>query len=193
MNKLMGTKTRENLLKAFAGESQARNRYTYFASAAKKEGYPTISNIFEETANHEKEHAKRVFKYLDDGGDLEITATFPAGKIGSTVENLALAINGEHEENTDMYPSFAKIADEEGFPEIAETFRNIAIAEKYHEDRFAKLLTDAETQALLKKNGLVMWKCTNCGFHITAAEAPKVCPACGHPQGYFIEVNDSLF
>lgn len=193
MSSLSGTKTKENLLKAFAGESQARNRYTYFASVAKKEGYPTISNIFEETANHEKEHAKRVFKFLEEGDDLEITATFPAGKIGSTADNLAAAINGEHEENTTMYPEFADIADAEGFSEIATVFRNIAVAEKYHEERFATLLHSIEVQDLLSKNGLVMWKCTNCGYHITAKEAPKVCPACGHPQGYFIEVKDTLF
>ena len=137
--KLEGTKTKENLMKAFAGESQARNRYTYFASVAKKEGYPTIAAIFEETANHEKEHAKRFFKFLEEGDMLEITATFPAGKIGTTMENLVAAANGEHEEWADMYPEFAKIARDEGFEVIAKAFENIATAETYHEERFNKV------------------------------------------------------
>ncbi len=193
MVSLIGTKTRENLLKAFAGESQARNRYTFFASTAKKEGYEAIAAVFEETANHESAHAKRLFKFLEEGGELEITATYPAGRIGTTAENLMEAMNGEHEENSVMYPEFAKIAKEEGFPEIAAAMENIAKAEVYHEERFKKLLNEVETQELLKKNDLVVWKCTNCGFHITSKTAPKVCPACGHPQGYFIEVSDVLF
>lgn len=193
MVSLTGTKTRENLLKAFAGESQARNRYTFFASVAKKEGYPAIAAVFEETANHEKEHAKRLFKFLEDGGPLEITATYPAGKIGTTAENLMEAMNGEHEEQVVMYPEFAKIAKEEGFPVIAAAFENIGKAEVYHEKRYEKLLKELETQELLKKNDLVVWKCTNCGYHISAKDAPKVCPACGHDQGYFIEVSDILF
>lgn len=189
----MGTKTRENLLKAFAGESQARNRYTFFASTAKKEGYEAIAAVFLETANHEKEHAERLFKFLEEGGELEITATYPAGRIGTTAENLMEAMNGEHEENTIMYPEFAKIAKEEGFPVIAAAMENIGKAEIYHEKRFEKLLKEVETQTLLKKNDLVIWKCTNCGYHITSKDAPKICPACGHEQGYFIEVNDELF
>lgn len=193
MVSLIGTKTRENLLKAFAGESQARNRYTFFASTAKKEGYEAIAAVFLETANHEKEHAERLFKFLEEGGELEITATYPAGRIGTTAENLMEAMNGEHEENTIMYPEFAKIAREEGFPVIAAAMENIGKAEVYHEKRFEKLLKEVETQTLLKKNDLVVWKCTNCGYHITAKDAPKICPACGHEQGYFIEVNDELF
>lgn len=193
MKSLIGTKTRENLLKAFAGESQARNKYSFFASTAKKEGYQAITAVFEETANHEKAHAKRLFKYLEDGGPLEITYTYPAGRIGTTAENLMEAMNGEHEEQVVMYPEFAKIAREEGFPEIAATFENIGKAEVYHEERFRKLLKEVETQELLKKNDLVVWKCTNCGYHITSKEAPKICPACGHEQGYFVEVNDILF
>lgn len=193
MVSLIGTKTRENLLKAFAGESQARNRYTYYASKAKEEGYGAIGRVFEETANHEKEHAERLFKFLDDGGELEITHTYPAGKIGTTAENLMESMNGEHEENTVMYPEFARIAREEGFPEIAAAMENIAKAEMYHEARFKKLLGEVETQTLLKKNDLVIWKCENCGFHITSKTAPKVCPACNHPQGYFIEVSEDLF
>ena len=190
---LNNTKTKENLLKAFAGESQARNRYTYFASVAKKENYPTIAVIFEETANHEKEHAKRLFKFLEDGDNLEITASFPAGKIGKTLENLISSANGEHEEYSEMYPSFAKIAREEGFENIAKVFENIAIAEKYHEERFKKLIEDLNNNGLFKKAGLVVWKCTNCGFHISSVEAPLVCPACGHKQEYFIELNDKLY
>jgi len=193
MTQLKGTETEKNLLKAFAGESQARNRYTYFASVAQKEGYHTIAAVFEETANHEKEHAKRLFKFLEDGGELEITASYPAGRIGTTAQNLMEAMNGEHEENSSMYPTMAKIAKEEGFPVIASVFENIGKAEVYHEKRFEKLLKEVETQTLLKKNDLVVWKCTNCGYHITGKEAPKVCPACGHEQGYFVEINDILF
>ena len=193
MVSLIGTKTRENLLKAFAGESQARNRYTFFASTAKKEGYEAIAAVFLETANHEKEHAERLFKFLEEGGELEITATYPAGRIGTTAENLMEAMNGEHEENAVMYPEFAKIAREEGFPVIAAAMETIGKAEVYHEKRFEKLLKEVETQTLLKKNDLVIWKCTNCGYHITSKDAPKICPACGHEQGYFIEVNDELF
>ena len=193
MKSLIGTKTRENLLKAFAGESQARNRYTFFASTAKKEGYEAIAMVFEETANHEKAHAKRLFKFLEEGGELEITATYPAGKIGTTAENLMEAMNGEHEENTVMYPEFAKIAKEEGFPEIAAAMENIGKAEVYHEERFSQLLQEVETKKLLEQNDLVVWKCQKCGYHITSKTAPKVCPACGHPQGYFIQVNDKMF
>ncbi len=193
MKSLIGTKTRENLLKAFAGESQARNRYTFAAEVAKKEGYEAIAMVFEETANHEKAHAKRLFKFLEEGGELEITATYPAGKIGTTAENLMEAMNGEHEENTVMYPEFAKIAKEEGFPEIAAAMENIGKAEVYHEERFSQLLQEVETKKLLEQNDLVVWKCQKCGYHITSKTAPKVCPACGHPQGYFIQVNDKMF
>lgn len=193
MKSLIGTKTRENLLKAFAGESQARNRYTFAAEVAKKEGYEAIAMVFEETANHEKAHAKRLFKFLEEGGELEITATYPAGKIGTTAENLMEAMNGEHEENTVMYPEFAKIAKEEGFPEIAAAMENIGKAEVYHEERFSQLLQEVETKKLLEQNDLVVWKCQNCGYHIVSKTAPKVCPACGHPQGYFIQVNDKMF
>lgn len=191
--KLDNTKTKENLLKAFAGESQARNRYTYFASVAKKEGYPTIAAIFEETANHEKEHAKRFFKFLEGADMLEITASFPAGKIGTTLENLVASAAGEHEEWSDMYPEFARVAREEGFDTIAEAFENIAKAETYHEERYNKLIEDLNKQGLFKKAGLTVWKCTNCGYHITAESAPLVCPACGHPQGYFVELNEKLY
>ena len=149
--------------------------------------------VFEETANHEKAHAKRLFKFLEEGGELEITATYPAGKIGTTAENLMEAMNGEHEENTVMYPEFAKIAKEEGFPEIAAAMENIGKAEVYHEERFSQLLQEVETKKLLEQNDLVVWKCQNCGYHITSKTAPKVCPACGHPQGYFIQVNDKMF
>ena len=193
MSKLNGTKTKENLLKAFIGESQARNKYTFFASVAKKEGYQAISAVFEETANHEKEHAKRLFKFLEDGEELKIEGQWCAGKIGNTAENLMDAMNGEHEENINMYPSFAKIAKEEGLNEIAAVFENIGKAEVYHEKRFEKLLKEVETKQLLEKNDLVVWKCTNCGYHITSKNAPKICPACGHSQGYFIQVNDELF
>ncbi|MBR2140772.1 MAG: rubrerythrin family protein [Rickettsiales bacterium] len=191
--KLDNTKTKENILKAFAGESQARNRYTYFASVAKKENYPVISAIFEETANHEKEHAKRLFKLLEGGDELEITASFPAGKIGTTLENLVASANGEHEENSEMYPNFAKVAREEGFEMIAQVFENIAKAEIYHEERFKKLIEDLEKDGLFKKEGLTVWKCTNCGFHITAKDAPLVCPACNHKREYFVALDEKLY
>lgn len=193
MSKLEGSQTEKNLLTAFANESQARNRYMYFASAAKKEGYEAIGKIFEETAGHEFEHAERLFKFLETGKPLEISHTFPAGKIGTTVENLMEAINGEHEENTVLYPSFAKTAREEGFTEIASALENIGKAEMYHEKRYEKLLHEVETKTLLIKNDLTVWKCENCGFHITSKTAPKTCPSCGHNGGYFIEVSDILF
>lgn len=191
--RLDGKKTKENLLKAFAGESQARNRYTYFAGVAKKEGYNAIAAIFEETANHEKEHAERFFKFLEGGDMFEITASYPAGKIGTTLENLIASANGEHEEWTELYPEFAKVAREEGFNDIAAVFENIAKAESYHEARYNKLIEDLNKEGLFKKAGLVVWKCTNCGYHITSESAPKVCPACGHSQGYFVELNESLY
>jgi rubrerythrin len=180
-------------MKAFAGESQARNKYTYFASVAKKEGYPTIAAIFEETADHEKEHAKRFFKFLEEGSMREITASFPAGKIGTTMENLIASANGEREEYAEVYPAFAKTAKEEGFPAVAMAFENIAKAESYHENRFRKLIEDLDKQSLFKKSGLTVWKCTNCGFHITAENAPAACPACLHKQEYFIELNEKLY
>ena len=193
MKSLIGTETKKNLLKAFIGESQARNKYTFFSSIAKKEGYQAISSVFDETANHEKEHAKRLFKFLEDAEELKIDGIWHAGKIGTTSENLMQAMNGEHEENTVMYPSFAKIAKDEGFMEIAAIMENIGKAEVYHEKRFEKLLKEIETQELLVKNDLVVWKCINCGYHITAKNAPKICPACGHEQGYFVQVSDILF
>jgi len=181
---LKGTQTEKNLLTAFAGESQARNRYTYFASQARKEGYEQIAVIFEETANQEKEHAKREFKFLEDG-ELEIAAAFPAGVIGNTLENLKAAAAGEHYENTEMYPNFAEIADKEGFAEIATVFRKIAVAEKRHEQRyraFAKNITDG---LVFKRKKKVRWVCRNCGYVHEGLEAPKVCPACAHPQSHF--------
>ena len=168
----------------FAGESQARMRYTYFASVAKKEGYEQIAAIFTETADQEKEHAKRMFKYLE-GGMVEITAKYPAGVIGTTMDNLRAAAAGEHEEWADDYPMFADIADEEGFPEIAAMYRNISIAEKGHEERYLALLKNIEEHTVFKKDGKVFWQCRNCGFIIEAEEAPLACPACVHPQAYF--------
>ena len=181
---LKGSQTEKNLLAAFAGESQARNRYTYFASQARKEGYIQISAIFEETANQEKEHAKREFKFLQ-GGEVEITAAFPAGVIGSTIENLKEAAAGEHYETTEMYPSFAKVAEKEGFDEIAEVFRNIAVAEKRHEDRYVALAKNVEKGVVFKREKSVRWVCRNCGYVHEGKEAPDVCPACAHPQAHF--------
>ena len=181
---LKGTKTETNLLKSFAGESQARNRYTYFAGKAKKEGYEQIAAIFQETADHEKEHAKRLFQFLE-GGELEITAAFPAGKIGDTVTNLRNSAAGENHEYTEMYPDFAKIAEEEGFPKIAEVFSAIAVAEAYHEKRFLSLLENIEQGKVFKRDQAVTWKCRNCGNQHEGTEAPDLCPACAHPQSYF--------
>ncbi|MBC8193330.1 MAG: rubrerythrin family protein [Candidatus Marinimicrobia bacterium] len=181
---IKGTQTEKNLLIAFAGESQARNRYTYFASAAKKEGLVQISQIFEETANQEKEHAKRFFKFLE-GGDLEITETFPAGKIGTTLENLQAAAAGEEYEWTTMYPEFAKIAREEGFKAVAIAFESISIAEKQHEKRYKDLAKNLEEGRVFKRNGKVVWRCINCGYLHEGEDAPKACPACLHPQEYF--------
>jgi len=181
---LKESKTEKNLLAAFAGESQARNRYSYFASQARKEGYMQISAIFEETANQEKEHAKREFKFLK-GGEVEISAAFPAGVIGSTLENLKAAAAGEHYENTEMYPAFAQVAEKEGFDEIAEVFRNIAIAEKRHEERYVALAKNIQADKVFKREKPVRWVCRNCGYVHEGAEAPEVCPACAHPQAYF--------
>jgi rubrerythrin len=185
MPTIRGSQTEKNMLIAFAGESQARNRYTFFASKAKSEGFFAISKIFEETAGHEKEHAERLFKFLE-GGDVEITAAFPAGKIGTTLENLQSAAFGEHEENTTMYPKFAEIAASEGFQSIAEVLKNIGYAERYHESRYRALIDAIEKGTLYKHDSVVMWRCTNCGNWHIGTEAPKVCPACLHEQGYFI-------
>jgi len=184
MKSLKGKQTEKNILTAFAGESQARNRYTYFASKAKKEGYVQISNIFQETADNEKEHAKRLFKFLE-GGETEISASFPAGVIGSTAENLRASAAGENHEHTTMYPEFARIAEEEGFPEIAEVMRSIAVAEKQHERRYLDLLENIENSQVFKKDKIVRWKCNNCGYIHEGEEAPEECPACAHPQAHF--------
>lgn len=184
MRSVKGTDTEKNLLKSFAGESQARTRYTYFASTAKKEGYVQIADVFEETANQEKEHAKRFFKFLE-GGDLEITATYPAGRIGTTAENLKAAAMGENEEHTVLYPAFAHTADQEGFPEIAAAWRNISIAERQHEKRYNELLANIEQNRVFKREEAVTWRCRNCGFLHTGTEAPDTCPACIHPQAHF--------
>lgn len=184
MASLKGTKTEKNLLASFAGESQARNRYTYFASQAKKEGFEQISFIFADTADNEKEHAKRFFKFLE-GGMAEITAAYPAGKIGATAENLAEAADGEHEEWSILYPGFAQIADEEGFPEIAKVWREVAKAETGHEARYRKLLANVKEGRVFKKDGSVKWRCRNCGYIHEGAEAPDKCPACDHEQAHF--------
>lgn len=181
---LKGSKTEKNLLAAFAGESQARNRYTYFASQANKEGYVQIAAIFEETANQEKEHAMREFKFLQ-GGDVEISATFPAGVIGSTLENLQAAAAGEHFETTQMYPGFAEIARQEGFEEIAKVFTSIAVAEKRHEDRYNALAKNIADGLVFKREKAARWVCRNCGYVHEGAEAPQACPACAHPQSYY--------
>ncbi|MBR5613024.1 MAG: rubrerythrin family protein [Bacteroidaceae bacterium] len=181
---IKGTQTEKNLLTSFAGESQARMRYTYFASVAKKEGYEQIAAIFTETADQEKEHAKRMFKWLE-GGMVEITASYPAGVIATTAENLKAAAAGENEEWTADYPHFADVADEEGFPAIAAMYRNIAIAEKAHEERYLAFLKNIENESVFKKEEETVWQCRNCGFVHEGTEAPKACPACLHPQAYF--------
>ena len=184
MSNLKGSKTEKNLLTAFAGESQARNRYTYFASQAKKEDFVQISDIFEETANQEKEHAKRLFKFFE-GGEVEIQAFFPAGVIGNTAENLKSAAAGENYEHTEMYPGFAQIALEEGFDEIAAVFKAIAVAEKQHEKRYLDLLSNIENDRVFKKEEKVVWRCRNCGYLFDGEEAPQQCPACAHSQAHF--------
>ncbi|WP_161822798.1 rubrerythrin [Sporotomaculum syntrophicum] len=184
MLSIKGTRTEKNLLAAFAGESQARNRYTYFASVAKKEGYEQISAAYLETADQEKEHAKRLFKFLE-GGDLEITASFPAGIIGTTAENLQASAAGENHEHTEMYPEFAQIADEEGFPELAKIFRAIAAAEVGHEQRFLAFLENIQKGQVFKRAEKVVWRCRNCGYMHEGTEAPEVCPACDHPQAHY--------
>ncbi len=184
MSSIKGTETEKNLLKSFAGESQARNRYTYFAAAAKKEGLVQIADIFEETANQEKEHAKRFFKFLE-GGDVEITACFPAGRIGTTAENLLAAAMGEHEEHTELYPGFAAIAKKEGFNEIASAWTAIAVAEKQHEKRYRDLLANIEGGKVFRRDQEVVWRCRNCGYLHTGNEALEQCPACIHPRAHF--------
>lgn len=184
MKSLKGTRTEQNLLKSFAGESQARNRYTYFASVAKKEGFEQIAWFFTETADNEKEHAKRFFKFLE-GGDVEITAMYPAGKIGTTAQNLKAAADGENEEHTKLYPEFAAIADQEGFSEVAKVFLFIAEVEREHEARYRKLLANLENKQAFSKDKKVKWRCRNCGYVYEGAEAPQACPACAHPQSYY--------
>jgi len=181
LNSIKNSKTEQNLLKAFAGESQARNRYEFFAKVAKKEGYEQISNIFQETANQEKEHGKRFFKFLE-GGEVEIVVSYPAGKIGTTRENLKAAAEGENEEWVDLYPQFAEIAEEEGFLKIADAFRMIAKVEAEHERRFLKLLQNISEDKVFMKDGKVWWKCLNCGYVYESEEALDVCPACLHPK-----------
>ncbi|MBN2774934.1 MAG: rubrerythrin family protein [Prolixibacteraceae bacterium] len=191
MDSLKGTKTEQNLLKAFAGESQARMRYDYFSSQAKKEGLEQIAAIFAETALNEKEHAKRFFKFLE-GTMVEITATYPAGKIGTTLENLKASADGENEEWTELYPEFAQIAEEEGFREIASAFKLIARVEKAHEERYRILYNNLEEGKVFKRGDKVVWKCRNCGFLHEGTAAPKMCPACLHPQSYF-EIKESNY
>ncbi|MDD4735047.1 MAG: rubrerythrin family protein [Kiritimatiellae bacterium] len=184
MTSVKGSQTEKNLLKTFAGESQARMRYTYFASQAKKDGYVQISRIFEETADQEKEHAKRMFKFLE-GGMLEITASYPAGRIGTTEENLEAAAAGENEEWTELYPEFANVARSEGFEQVAKMYEAIVVAERQHEKRYLDLLKNLRESQVFKKPGKVVWRCLNCGYLHESDEAPTVCPACLHPQAYF--------
>ena len=184
MPTIKGTKTELNLLKAFAGESQARNRYTFYAAAAKREGYEQIAALFLETADNEKEHAKVFYKYLE-GGDAEITASYPAGGIGTTAENLIHAADGELMEWGTLYPDFATVADEEGFADVATSFREIAEVEAHHEARYRTLAANIEAGAVFKRDGVVKWKCRNCGYVHEGPEAPGLCPACKHPQSYY--------
>lgn len=181
---IKGTRTEQNLLKAFAGESQARNRYTYYAGIAKKEGYEQISALFLETADNEKEHAKIFFKHLE-GGEAEITASYPAGGLGTTAENLLHAADGELMEWGTLYPDFANVADEEGFPKVAESFREIATVEAHHEARYRALLANVKADTVFSRPTVVRWKCRNCGFIHEGTEAPDICPACEHPQSYY--------
>jgi rubrerythrin len=181
---IKGTKTERNLLASFAGESQARNRYTYYASAAKKEGFEQIAHIFLETAENEKEHAKIFFKHLE-GGEVEITAAYPAGRIGDKKKNLESAAAGENMEWTTLYANFAKVAKEEGFPEVARSFEQISKVEKFHESRYRKLISNIEGNEVFQKKASVKWHCINCGYVHEGREAPKECPACNHPQAYY--------
>ncbi len=184
MKGLKGTQTEKNILTAFAGESQARNRSTYFASQAKKEGYEQMSFIFSDTADNEKEHAKRLFKFLE-GGEVQVSASFPAGVIGETKENLKAAAAGENYEHTTMYPDFARTADQEGFTQIAAAFRSIAVAEKGHEKRYLTLMNNIEKGRVFQRERTVFWRCRNCGYIHEGDEAPVECPACAHPQAHF--------
>ena len=184
MPALKGSKTEANIMAAFAGESQARNRYTYFAAKAKKEGYVQIASIFEETANHEKEHAKRLFKFLE-GGEITVTAAFPAGVIGTTLENLKAAAAGEKHECVEMYPEFARVADSEGLSAVAEVFRAIAVAEKHHEKRYRELAANIESDRVFKRSSSVVWRCRNCGYLHEGNAAPEQCRACAHPVAHF--------
>ena len=184
MSKIRGTQTEKNLLTSFAGESQARNRYTYFASKAKKEGFVQIADIFEETAHQEKEHAKRFFSFLE-GGEVEIAYPFPAGVIGSTVDNLRHAAAGEHHEHTEMYPGFAAVAREEGFEEIAQVWDNVSVAERQHEKRYLDLASNIEAGRVFQRNKPEVWRCRNCGYLHQGQKAPKLCPACAHPMDHF--------
>jgi rubrerythrin len=184
MADLKGSKTEKNLIASFAGESQARNRYTYFASKARKEGYIQIAEIFEETANQEKEHAKRFFNFLQ-GGEVEVVASFPAGVVGTTLENLKASAAGEHHEHTEMYPGFAKVAREEGFEAIARVWEAVSVAEKQHEKRYGDLAANIEAGRVFKRDKAAVWRCRNCGFIYEAEEAPAACPACAHPKDYF--------
>lgn len=181
---IKGTRTEKNLLTSFAGESQARMRYTYFAAAAKEEGFEQIAAIFMETAEHEREHAERMFRYLE-GGSVEITASYPAGVIGRTIDNLQAAAAGEHEEWSEAYPRFADIADEEGFPAIAAMYRNICVAEKGHEERYRAFVANVEAAKVFAKDDETVWQCRNCGYIHVGKQAPETCPACLHPQGFF--------
>jgi rubrerythrin len=190
MASIKGTQTEQNLLKSFAGESQARTRYTFFASQAKKEGYEQIAAIFMETAEQEKEHAKRFFKFLE-GGMVEITAAYPAGVIGDTAANLEAAAAGENEEWSELYPQFAAIADEEGFPAIAAAWRNIAKVEAEHERRYLKLLSRLSDGDFFKRDGKIWWQCRNCGYIVEAEAAPKACPACLFPQAFFEPMKEN--
>lgn len=181
---LKGTETEKNLLKAFAGESQARNRYTYFASAARKEGFEQIANIFAETADNEKEHAKVFFRYLE-GGDVEIRASYPAGQVKDTASNLTAAADGEKLEWTTLYADFATVAKQEGFPEVARSFEQIAKVERFHESRYRKLAANVAAGEVFQKRSPVKWHCANCGYVFEGAEAPQECPACRHPQAFY--------
>jgi rubrerythrin len=191
MESLKGTKTEQNLLKAFAGESQARMRYDYFAKQARAEGLEYIASIFDETAINEREHAKRFFDFLE-GGPVEISAAYPAGKVGGTLENLKAAAEGENEEWTELYPQFADVAEEEGFKKIASVFKNIAKVEKAHEERYDKLYKDLEAGRIFEKEEKVIWKCRKCGYLHESAKAPKTCPICLHPQAYFEQKTDNF-
>lgn len=184
MSRLKGTNTEKNLLKSFAGESQARTRYAFFASVARKEGYVQIANVFEETAEQEKEHAKRFFKFLE-GGELEITATFPAGVVGTTAENLLAAANGEQEEHADLYPAFANEAEREGFNEIAVVWKAVSVAERQHEKRYRELLANVEQNKVFEKDEESTWQCANCGYLYHGNKALEKCPACAHSKAYF--------